>query len=339
MSFESSPSVLAFNRSIVVSDAVFYSDVNGDILPLHVIRHGIAGTQNVEGKEEVSNIQVTDTAKLHHDSNRLVVDFSLKFLPIAASLNSLRDHEDLPAFTQAMKGFISKAIDSEGLKEVASRYAHNILGGDWLWRNKSIASAVEVSVDVGGAFSFTVDADTYRSGQFHVKTDEKSQLTQLIVEQLRGENMQAIDVRAVVSVGVKGAEVFPSQLYVQDKSSGFARPLYNLGKPAKGEGNSVTRLGVAAIRDQKISNKLRSIDTWYPDYDNIGKAIAIEPMGANIEDQQFYRSGKDSAFSLLKQIDKLDPDSDDGMFMIATLLLRGGVYTGGKSKKKKEKAA
>ena len=72
------PGVLSFQRCLLVTDGLFYNELDGERLsPLWVIRHGIRGTQNInkaskEGqaasasakREEVSNIQTTDSAKL-----------------------------------------------------------------------------------------------------------------------------------------------------------------------------------------------------------------------------------------------------------------------------------
>ena len=54
------PGVLAFQRAVVISDAVFENTDGG---PLPVIRHGIRGTQNQSNAKKVSNIQDTDSAK------------------------------------------------------------------------------------------------------------------------------------------------------------------------------------------------------------------------------------------------------------------------------------
>ena len=91
-------------------------------------------------------------------------------------------------------------------------------------------------------------------------------------------------------------------------------------------------LGQAAIRDQKIGNALRTIDTWYATYlENDSKPIPVEPNGASLDAQDFFRvnkKNKDSAFDILKEIRNLDPNSDKGKFLIACLI-RGGVYSEG----------
>lgn len=81
------PGVLSFQRCLLVTDGLFYNELdNGNLSPLWVMRHGIRGTQNInkaskEGqaasasakRDEVSNIQTTDSAKLDANASALQV--------------------------------------------------------------------------------------------------------------------------------------------------------------------------------------------------------------------------------------------------------------------------
>lgn len=335
MTFENTPSVLSFRRAMVLSDALFYSLVDGQEKPVHVMRHGIAGTQNTDNaKDDPRNLQVTDTAKLHHDSSTLIVKLSLRMLDIGQSLEQMSGLKDLKPFMTALNRFIDGSKGSHGLRHVASRFAHTILNGGWLWRNRSIAQSISITVSVNNE-NFIVDADAsqYPINDFNGDSDDKKRLTDIIFKQLCGENSQSLDITATVETGVKGVEVYPSQLYVQDKPKGFARPLYNVGSKQRADNQGMERLGIAALRDQKVGNKLRCFDTWYPSFADIGRAIAIEPVGANLEDIAFYRDKASSAFNMLKRIAKIDPNTTEGMFLMTTLLIRGGVYSGSGDKK------
>jgi CRISPR-associated protein Csy3 len=135
-------------------------------------------------------------------------------------------------------------------------------------------------------------------------------------------------------MGFKGSfEVYPSQNYLEDRPRGFARSLYCLGT-AQPKGESGVRvMGQAAIRDQKVANALRTFDTWYPTFSEVKRPIAIEPNGANLEAQTFYRpvSSSASAFRLMGRLNEIEAGSNDELFMLACII-RGGVYSGGKSK-------
>ena len=162
-----------------------------------------------------------------------------------------------------------------------------------------------------------------------------------------------IEITAQVRFANTGAfEVYPSQVYVSNKPSGFARPLYKLNPISPAElmrqrndqdvqtfMDSLV-MGQAAIRDQKVGNAIRTIDTWYAD-GNV-PPIAIEPNGASLSANVFYRdvkSGK-SFFDLLPRIKTLTQQlhthasgvqpSPEAMFALA-VFIRGGVFGDGKS--------
>ncbi len=90
-------------------------------------------------------------------------------------------------------------------------------------------------------------------------------------------------------------------------------------------------MGQAALRDQKISNRLRTIDTWYDAFDIVGKPLPVEPNGASIDLMSFFRSGKATAFNMFSRLNQIDPNSNEGMFCIGSMI-RGGVYSGGSDK-------
>lgn len=86
-------------------------------------------------------------------------------------------------------------------------------------------------------------------------------------------------------------------------------------------------MGRAAICDQKVSNVLRTIDTWYPEFEKFGRPIPVEPNGANLDAQYFFREQKgSSAFDRIRRLNQIDPATPEGMSLTACLI-RGGVYS------------
>ena len=87
-----------------MTDGLFYNELgNGNLSPLWVMRHGIRGTQNInkaskEGqaasasakRDEVSNIQTTDSAKLDANASALQVRFNLRGMDITKGVVRLR---------------------------------------------------------------------------------------------------------------------------------------------------------------------------------------------------------------------------------------------------------
>lgn len=353
--FKKLPGVLSFQRGMIITDAPFFnvSKEDNQLTPLVVTRHGIRGTQNINksgaaesstaanaSREEVSNIQTTDTAKLAEGARALAVRFGLRFLDLdnvlfacAPSSNDgdalIRDYRD------SLDQFIQRAKDSSALDSIAARYARNIANGRWLWRNRTVARSVTVTATPEDGEPVKFDALTIPVNHFDRITEFEQAIGRRITENLRGDSDRGIEIQAMVDFGVSGStEVFPSQNYVENKPRGFARPLYCLGRPdpvVKTDAlgfDSVRIMGQAALRDQKIGNALRTIDTWYPKYQEYGKPIPVEPNGASLEAQEFFRDRKISAFEFAKRLNTLDPTSDDGLFMLACLL-RGGVFSEG----------
>lgn len=336
ITFKKLPGVLAFKRGHVVSDALMFNQLPTGETPVEVIRHGIRGTQNIVGDEatEVVNIQITETAKLDTNATALIARFNLAFLPISDALNACtgKNKEESSGIRQSIESFLERAKTSEGLNEVARRYARNIGNGRWLWRNRTIASTVRINVMAGSfgdnnkAVIASFNALVIPTNQFAEYNADEIKLGEEIAQQMRGDSLKTLTVEAIITLRVQGSEVFPSQNYIEKKPTGFARPLYKVGHPEPADKTSFRVMGQAAIRDQKVFNAIRTIDTWYPSYEEEGFPISIEPKGASMEMQEFYRDKQSSSFELFKRLNDIDPDTEDGMFCIACFD-RGGVYS------------
>lgn len=86
------------------------------------------------------------------------------------------------------------------------------------------------------------------------------------------------------------------------------------------------------MHTQKIGNALRTIDTWYTDFDNIEQSagpIAVEPYGAVTNLGKAFRTPKEKqdfysffdAFALGEKLARVE----DEHYVMATLI-RGGVF-------------
>lgn len=359
--FKKLPGSLSLQRGTLISDAAFYHlHADGKEEVLKVMYHGIRGTQNVAGNKEkgaasgnsvareVSNIQMTESAKLLPDA-KLLVKWDLRFIDLdhilfASASKAGADKQDEKDFRARFKEFVAKAKESKGINEVARRYVRNIVNGRWLWRNRSVAEHILIKVSQTLEHDHSQTAKSYKLiaefnaldyslKSFDDVSEEEKKIANILVKGMQGDVSSGLHIEAIVDFGMGGIEVFPSQNYLEDKPKGFSRSLYQINpKPPIKQTNDNQFLGQAAIRDQKIGNALRTIDTWYDKFlENDSKPIPIEPNGASLDAQDFFRVDKkikDSAFDILKEIRSLDPNSDKGMFLIACLI-RGGVYSEG----------
>jgi CRISPR-associated protein Csy3 len=348
------PGVLSFQRGTITTDALFYNVLpDGRTRPVQVVRHGIRGTQNLArfGSDDVAvtrsgrrpavaNVQLTDSARLDPDAVALQVRFDIRFIPIDQLLFACapgRDDkpEDMAALRAGFRRFVERAQGSEGLREVARRYARNMANGRFLWRNRTVAHAVTVRVLLADEPLAAFDALALPLDRFGDYDPGEVRVGEVVARALCGERTPRLTVVADVDFGVRGAvEVFPSQNYLERKDKGFARPLYHVGDaPADAADDSTgfVELGQAAFREHKVSNALRTIDTWYPGYEQHGRPLPVEPNGASLDAQTFFRDTREaSGFRLMLRLGELDPDTPEGMFMLACLI-RGGVFSGGEA--------
>ncbi len=339
VTFKKLPAVLATQRTYALSDAVMYNtfDNENKRTPVNVTRHGVRATNNTPPKKsidgvvdekDVRNLQIVDSAKLDYQSSGMQVEFNISFFKLEKSLSSVAGEND-QALRNSFYDFCDRAYKSEGIFEVACRYARNILNGRWLWRNRMIASEVDVTA-FNKNVSVTVNALESSLKHFDNYSEQELSLATVISAGLKGDGSHKITVHANLKFGAQGSlEVYPSQNYI-DGDALVSKSLYVLDKRTirKLEGPEV--VGIAAIRDQKVANAIRTIDTWYLSEDEKPTPIAIELFGANLDKQRFFRRNKDdNAFYFMKNLNVLDPNSDEGKFMIACIV-RGAVYAGDK---------
>lgn len=345
------PGVTSLTRRINVTDALFYSEMpDGSEKPILVRRLGLRGTQNVNGDKkegrEVSNVQLTDTAKSDADAVGVIIKTGIRFIALRDGLHSCAlaksdDRDLLVNFKESLSGFLDRAIsEKSALLEIGCRYARNMANGRWLWRNRQFAQKVTVDVKVDGLL-FTFDSLDIPLNEFDDYNASEMHIGKMIAYSLAGKNDLSFELIAKLDFGTSmngSIEVYPSQNYLTDKPKGFARSLYAVGesqlrsRPDMIEFEAMRIVGHAAIRDTKAANALRTIDTWYPDYDSYKMPIAVEPCGANLGTQVMHRIGKkDSSFAYFKKLNIIEPASDEGLFVIASMI-RGGVYSEGGEK-------
>ncbi|HGM9926430.1 TPA: type I-F CRISPR-associated protein Csy3, partial [Providencia stuartii] len=268
---------------------------------------------------EKANLQTVDACALGTQQDTLKHQFTLKILGGVETPSACNNASFKESYTKAAKEYIAR----EGFRELGRRYAHNIANARFLWRNRVGAEKIEVEVRVlnkGQEQQWTFDATQYSIRSFEKQDDKVNELGAKIAAALaNSEGALLLEITTYAQLG-QSQEVYPSEELVLDKGKGDkSKILYHVN-------------GHAAMHSQKIGNALRSIDTWYPDYNdevNSAGAIAIEPYGAVTNLGRAYRTPSDKQdfythFDKWARGEKLARLEDEHYVM--AVLVRGGVF-------------
>jgi len=331
-------SVLAFEKKLVPSDGFMYGTIwskRSEVetaAPLKLQGKSVRGTISnrlkaaikndplkLNAEVEKPNLQRVDSCALGTDQDTLKLHFTLKVLSGVEQPSACNNKEFNETYTQAAKQY----IEAEGFTELAKRYAGNIANARFLWRNRVGTENIEVQVKVlngGSDQKWIFDAASLSIRNFDSTNADIEALSKEIAKALSGEtDFLLLEINAYAQIG-NAQDVYPSEELVLDKSNskgGKSKILYHVND-------------VAAMHSQKLGNALRTIDTWYPEHDEINVGpIAVEPYGAVTNLGTAYRNPKAKAdfFTLFDRFacgEALDDKNDEHYVM--AVLVRGGVF-------------
>ncbi len=328
-------SVLAFERKLDPSDAVFFSGrwdarANATDWPAVAVREkSVRGTisnrlktkdqdpTKLDAAIENPNLQTVDVATLPVAADTLMASFTLRVLGGAGRPSACNNAD----YQSKLLSTVQTYVQGIGFGELATRYAHNLANGRFLWRNRVGAEQVEVQVQhlVKGIAqqTWTFDALALSLRNFDTGTAAIAlkELSELMAQGLAGTSHVLLQVTAFARVGA-GQEVYPSQELILDKgNSGKSKTLYVVN-------------GVAGMHSQKLGNAIRTIDSWHPDVAELGP-IAVEPYGSVTTLGKACRRPTDKLdfYNLLDgwMLKDKVPAIEQQHFVMATLI-RGGVF-------------
>lgn len=330
-------SVLAFERKLDPSDALFSAgrweqrEQANLWSPITVREKSVRGTisnrlktkdqdpAKLDASIQNPNLQTVDVAALPADTDTLRVRFTLRVLGGAGMPSACNNADYQARLQQVVQGY----VETHGFAELARRYAHNLANGRFLWRNRIGAESIQVVVSqvqngqASTTWNFDALALSLRDFDVGTAQGDLAALAKVIEQGLAGESFVLLEVTTYVRQG-EGQEVFPSQELILDrgdKKGQKSKTLYTVNQ-------------TAAMHSQKIGNALRTIDTWYPDADELGP-IAVEPYGSVTSQGKAYRVPKDKIdfYSLLDGwlLKDKTPDPEQQHYVMANLI-RGGVF-------------
>ena len=322
-------SVLAFERSFDISDAIFAQQKSHDdqkLTPVLLSEKSVRGTisnrlknalasdpAKLDAEIQKPNPQTIDISALDADKDTLVVKWSCKVLPFLGTpsvCNNIDYQEALIKTTQSY-------IKAEGMQALAKRYAINILNGRWLWRNRMVAEQISISItrkkDDKIATIEVSDVKQYQLNSFDYDDKSVNELAALIEAGLLGKEFVIFNIQAKLKMGL-GQEVYPSQEMILEPGKNKSKVLYE-------------KNGQAAMHSQKISNAIRTIDTWYAE--NAEFPIAIEPYGAVTTMGHAFRQPKQKQdfYTLFDNwVLKGEKPTLEQQHYVIAVLIRGGVF-------------
>lgn len=329
-------SVLAFEKKLVPSDGYMFGTTWDNRLahttPLTLIEKSVRGTisnrlnkalkddpAKLDAKVESPNLQTVDVCALGQEQDTLNLTFTLKVLSGVEHPSACNNAGFNQSYASVAKAYIAKYA----FTELANRYANNIANARFLWRNRVGAENIEVHVKVlnkGSEASWVFNAAQIPLRTFETNDTKISELAARIARALSGQDdFLMLEINAYAQVG-KSQEVYPSEELVLDKGNSKSKKskiLYAVNDNA-------------AMHSQKIGNALRSIDTWYPEFENVDTGpIAIEPYGAVTNLGVAYRNPKDKSdfytlFDKYARGETLANENEEHYVM--AVLVRGGVF-------------
>ena len=321
-------SVLAFERSFDISDAIFAQQKSHDdqkLTPVLLSEKSVRGTisnrlknslasdpAKLDAEIQKPNPQTIDISALDADKDTLVVKWSCKVLPFLGTPSVCNNIDYQEALIKTTQSYIKE----EGMQALAKRYAINILNGRWLWRNRMAAEQISIAITCKNDDKVMIeisDVKQYQLNSFDYDDKSVNDLAALIEAGLLGKEFVIFNIQAKLKMGL-GQEVYPSQELILDTGKEKSKVLYE-------------KNGQAAMHSQKISNAIRTIDTWYAE--NAEFPIAIEPYGAVTTMGHAFRQPKQKQdfYTLFDNwVLKGEKPTLEQQHYVIAVLIRGGVF-------------
>lgn len=321
------PSVLAFERNLDISDAFFTQCNSQDKNPVEeavkIREKSVRGTisnrlkntltndpAKLDAEIQKPNLQCVDVAMLNAQNDMLVARFSCKVLPFNGTPCVCNDQ----GYQDKVIKTVQSYIENQGFSELAKRYATNIANARWLWRNRMNAESIKIEVEFNNKTLTFDNAKVLSLNHFDDESVELKALADFIELGLSGKQFVILNVTAYAKMGY-GQEVYPSQELILDSNSRKSKTLYKVENEK------------AAMHSQKVGNAIRTIDTWYKS--DAEFPIPVEPYGAVTNLGTAFRQPKEKLdfYTLFDNwvLNDEAPEVKQQHYVIS-VLIRGGVF-------------
>jgi CRISPR-associated protein Csy3 len=332
-------SQLNYVRSLSSGKAYFYSLSDGEMQPIKIdktrLRAPKAGySEGYKGSDfspkntapqdlAYANPQYIEECYVTPGVSEIYCAFSLRI-----NANALRPEiccDD--GVRKQLEELSATYLKLRGFKELAHRYAKNILLGSWLWRNRECRGlTIEVLTESGE----TIVVENAHRLSWYGRWDKESTkslnaLSAIIERGLSNpKNYTYMDVKAKLNVGW-GDEVYPSQEFLDSKEEGT--PTKRLATAELQSGQAT-----AAYHGQKVGAALQSIDDWWSE--DADKTLRVNEYGADREyviarrhvsfGNDFYQLLRNTE-EWIKSMNETNTVPDEVHF-IMSVLIKGGLF-------------
>jgi CRISPR-associated protein Csy3 len=358
------PKFLNYNRSISVSTGYFHGRrADGTLVPVEVTQTTKRGSTSsmsngltnafepIPASEEdqkdirQSNVMTVDEAFLPGDCRTLVITYGFTVLPKALAPSACGSI----GFRSAMGRFAEVFSQKGGFRDLAGRYLWNVANGRTIWRNDALENLRAEITCRGVTVVFDchdIAIDAYPGED--AMPEGFSKLVDMFGEALGTKSRRPTIFSVELSGDTNpGTEVYPSQEFVReemrDKSPHPNKRQLSYEWSRFGERN----IRHATLHSQKIGNAIRTIDQWHDHVEEYG-TTAVEPFGFVQSRMSAVRApdtdaGK-SFYEIVRDVDSLTariekgPIDDDARY-VGAVLVRGGVFSSGKTKPKTKNGA
>lgn len=328
--------MLAFARSLQISEGVFCGVTASGTVPVEVLEKGVRGQSSEDRAKNpgLSNPQTVEFAVLPQGCTAVQLAFSIRILPNALKPHACGNGE----VSRLYEDLAASYARAGGFRTLAELYIWNIANARFAWRNRFQVDASVVKVAFNGE-EIVFDPSTL-SLETPATQDEMALalasgdaygLGRLIDAVTAGLSTKVVSLDVVWEAEMApGQEIFPSQEYMRDakKDEQLSRVYAKL--PIFWHGREVAQ---ASMHSQKIGAALRHIDVWHGSH-SYG-AIAVNPYGGVQETADVLRKAKNSFYDVRKHaqavLDKISAAEagaelpGDIHFLMANLV-RGGVF-------------
>ena len=330
------PKKFSVKKSILVSQAELY-EFNVSTEEKHNLIYEeqfgfVTNKSNYVKKEDAkklgeSNLQTSDNAFLSNYNNLLRINFIITFCPL--DFNKYKCQYVSLELKKRLNEVVEEYKNWTKFEELARRYVINILNMSFAWRNIELGLPYQLKIIPCKSYDFEepiiFTKDDYGKGKIDFRErnkffiddksiNDKANILIKLVQSVLSNELDFLNFLVIADIKTYNNEIWPSQKYVKGE---LKRHYY-------------TYNGMPAFTRQKVGNAIRTIDTWYTDFQELRIPLPISPFAPDRTSGLAKRlPNQDDFYTFEKEIlengKSIKSLGDNAHYFIANLI-HGGVF-------------